>query len=304
MKSFNVMRLSVLWLCISSAIVVAAFAALLTFGFQYGVDFTGGTLIELRIPSLQHTDDLRTSLADSGYGELSVQSGEGMQVFVRAGSLSESDHQQLLSSIQASYPDAVESQYTFVGPSVGHELRRSAVIAVVLLLALIALYVAWAFKNVGDRVSSWKFGVVTLLTALHDVIIPLGVFAVLGKVWGYQVDTAFVAAILTVLGYSINDTIVVFDRTREHLMRKRAGQSLRDTVNMSINETLGRSVNTTLAVLIPLFAIFFIGGDSTRPFVLALIVGILAGAYSSIFVASPLLVLWQERTEKRAALQK
>lgn len=304
MKSFNVMRLSVLWLCVSSTLVLAAVVALVTFGFQYGVDFTGGTLIELRIPSLEHTDDLRTSLAASGYGELSVQSGEGDQVFVRAGDLTEAEHQQLLVSIQNSHPDAVEAQYTFVGPSVGEELRRSAIVAVVLLLALIALYVAWAFRNVGDRVSSWKFGVVTLLTALHDVIIPLGVFAVLGKIWGYQVDTAFVAAILTVLGYSINDTIVVFDRTREHLMRKRAGQSLRDLVNMSINETLGRSINTTLAVLIPLLAIFFIGGDSTRPFVLALIVGILAGAYSSIFVASPLLVLWQEKAEKRVVLQK
>jgi len=298
MKSLNIMRLSTLWLGISGIIVALAIAALAVFGLQYGVDFTGGTLLELRIPSLAHTEDLRSALETAGYAEITVQSGEGDQVFVRAGDLNEDQHQQLLSSIQTVYSGATEVQYTFVGPSVGAELRRSAMIAVVLLLVLIALYVAWAFRNVGDRVSSWKFGVATLITAAHDVIIPLGVFAVLGKVWGYQVDTAFIAAILTILGYSINDTIVVFDRTREHLARKRAGVSFREIVNTSVNETLARSINTTLAVLLPLLAIFFVGGESTRPFILALIVGILSGAYSAIFVASPFLVLWQERRGK------
>lgn len=293
------MRLSSLWLGISGALVALALVALVVFGLQYGVDFTGGTLVELRIPSLQHTDNLRSVLDAAGYTEMTVQAGEGEQVFVHAETLSEEAHQQLLAIIQSSYGDATEAQYTFVGPSVGAELRRSAMIAVVLLLVLIALYVAWAFRNVGSRVSSWKFGVATLVTAAHDVIIPLGVFAVLGKVWGYQVDTAFVAAILTILGYSINDTIVVFDRTREHLARKQLDKSFREIVNTSVNETFARSVNTTLAVLFPLLAIFFIGGDSTRPFVVALIVGILSGAYSSIFVASPLLVLWQERSEKK-----
>jgi preprotein translocase subunit SecF len=298
MKSLNIMRWSTFSLGFSALLVTASFIALAVFGLHYGVDFTGGTLLELRIPSLVHTEDLRAALESSGYQEMTVQAGEGDQVFVRAGDLTEEEHQALLSSITTAYADATEVQYTFVGPSVGAELRRSAALAVVLLLVLIALYVAWAFRKVGNQVSSWKFGITTLLTAAHDVIIPLGVFALLGKVWGYQVDTAFVAAILTILGYSINDTIVVFDRTREHLGRRRAGESFRELVNRSINETLARSMNTTLAVLIPLFAIFFVGGESTRPFVLALIVGILSGAYSSIFMASPLLVLWQERSEK------
>lgn len=299
MKSLNIMRLSKVWLFVSGSLVALALVALAVFGLQYGVDFTGGALIELRIPSLAQTNDLRSAIESAGFEDVTVQSGEGEQVFVRTGAISEVDHQALLTSIQAAYSDATESQYTFVGPAVGEELRRSALIAVVLLLVLIAVYVAWAFRNVGTQVSSWKFGVATLVTAAHDVIIPMGVFAVLGKVWGYQVDTAFVAAILTILGYSINDTIVVFDRTREHLTRMRGGDSFRELVNKSVNETLARSINTTLAVLIPLTAIFFVGGDSTRPFVLALMVGILAGAYSSIFVASPLLVLWEESTHKK-----
>lgn len=299
MKSLNLMRWSSVSLGFSVFMVAASLIALFVFGLQYGVDFTGGTLLELRVPSLEKTEDLRAALEQAGFAEMTVQAGESDEVFVRTGSLTEEQHQAVLSTVQAAYADATEVQYTFVGPSVGAELRRSAMIAVVVLLVLIALYVAWAFRNVSTQVSSWKFGVTTLLTAAHDVIIPLGVFAVLGKVWGYQVDTAFVAAILTILGYSINDTIVVFDRTREHLSRHRSGESFRELVNRSVNETLARSINTTLAVLLPLLAIFFVGGVSTRPFVLALIVGILAGAYSSIFMASPFLVLWHEWDMKK-----
>lgn len=299
MKSLNLMRFSPISLGFSALMVTASLIALFVFGLHYGVDFTGGTLMELTVPSLSSTEDLRSSLEAAGYTEITVQAGEGDEVFVRAGDLTEDQHQAILASIQTTYPDATEVQYTFVGPSVGAELRRSAEIAVVILLVLITLYVAWAFRKVNSQVSSWKFGTTTLLTAAHDVIIPLGVFAVLGKVWGYQVDTAFVAAILTILGYSINDTIVVFDRTREHLSRHHTGESFRELVNRSVNETLARSINTTLAVLLPLLAIFFVGGVSTRPFILALIVGILAGAYSSIFMASPFLVLWQEWSMKK-----
>lgn len=298
MRSLHIMRWSKVWLSISGIIVVLSLVALGVFGLQYGVDFTGGTLVELDIPSLTHTEDLRVALESAGFGEVKVQEGENDRVFVRAGQLSEVEHQELLTVVQVAYADAVEVQYTFVGPSVGTELRRSAVIAIIILLFLIALYVAWAFRNVGDTISAWKFGVITLLTAAHDVLVPLGVFAVLGKVWGYQIDTAFVAAILTILGYSINDTIVVFDRTREHLAKKRSGVSFRDLVNTSVNETLGRSINTTLAVLLPLLAIFFAGGVSTRPFVLALIIGVAAGAYSSIFLASPLLVWWEGKGKR------
>lgn len=298
MKSLNIMRFSTLWLSLSGVIVAASLAAFMFFGLNYGVDFTGGALLELNVPSLSSPEELRGQLESSGFAEIKVQEGEGDRVFVRAGQLSEDEHQRLLTEVQSRYADASEVQYTFVGPSVGSELRRSATIAIGVLLVLIALYVAWAFRNVGEKVSAWKFGTITLLSAAHDVIVPLGVFAVLGRVWGYQIDTAFVAAILTILGYSINDTIVVFDRTREHLAAKRAGESFRELVNKSVNETLGRSINTTLVVLLPLLAIFFVGGESTRPFVLALIVGVAAGAYSSLFLASPLLVLWQEKATK------
>lgn len=283
---------------ISGAFLAASVICLVVFGLRFGIDFTGGSLIELRSPSVASTDALRETVAATGF-EATVQKGEGDQYFVRLPVVTEEQHQSILAALQTAHADTTETQYTSVGPTVGNELKRTAVIAVIVLLALIGLYVAWAFRKVSAPVQSWKYGLVTLVAAFHDVIIPLGVFAVLGKVWSYQVDAAFVAAILTILGYSINDTIVVFDRTRENLLKRRGSADFRTVVNDSINETFARSINTTLAVLLPLLAIFFLGGETTRSFSLALIVGILAGAYSSIFVASPMLVRWYEMTDKK-----
>jgi preprotein translocase subunit SecF len=225
--------------------------------------------------------------------EAVVQSSGEDSYFVRLGVITESEHQEILSGLRITHPDVIESKFDSVGPVIGDQLKKDAAVAVVVLLVLIALYIAWAFRRVSEPVPSWKYGIATLFAAFHDVIIPLGVFAILGRTLGYQIDIAFVAAMLTILGYSINDTIVVFDRTRENLGRYRhSSKSFGEIVNQSIVETLGRSLNTTLTTLLPLIAIFAVGGETTRPFVLALIVGIVAGAYSSIFFASPMLVLW------------
>ncbi len=290
------MRFRSLWIALSLTSIVLSCVSLGVFGLEYGVDFTGGTRSELQ--TTLSSDEIRETVSSLGYDDVVVQNGEGDQRFVRMGLLREDEHQKVLTALK-NRGDVYEVSYSAVGPSVGAELRSSAIAAVAILLVLIAVYVAWAFRNVAGEVSSWKFGVVTLVTAFHDIIIPLGVFAVLGRVLGYAVDTAFVAAILTILGYSINDTIVVFDRTRERLQRVRSSEPFEDVVNKSVMETLGRSINTTLAVLLPLFAIFFIGGTSTRPFVLALIIGVAAGAFSSIFFASPLIVAWQAWSDSR-----
>ncbi|EKD47237.1 MAG: hypothetical protein ACD_66C00157G0001 [uncultured bacterium] len=170
------------------------------------------------------------------------------------------------------------------------------------MLVLIVLYVAWAFRKVSDPIKSWKYGLLTIVAAVHDVLIPLGVFAILGHYYGYEMNTAFIAALLTIIGYSINDTIVIFDRTRENLVSNRYGsRSFKDTVNMSIVQSFSRSINTSLTTVLVLVAIFLFGGETTRPFVLALIVGIIAGTYSSIFVASPLLVIWEQWKRNREA---
>jgi preprotein translocase subunit SecF len=172
-------------------------------------------------------------------------------------------------------------------------------VALLVSVLLIVAYITWMFRKVSEPVASWKYGVLTVLVGLHDILIPLGVFAVLGKSQVFQVDTAFVAAILTILGYSINDTIVVFDRTRENLARE-GGHDLAGLVAKSLRQTYARSINSTLTTLLAILAVFLFGGETTRSFALALLIGMTAGAYSSIFIASPLLVTWHEGDKRRA----
>ncbi len=297
--SLNIIGHSRIWLAISAGLVALAIAAIAVFGLNFGIDFTGGSLMNITAPGAS-TEVLRTAVTSAGF-ESVVQPSEGNGYFVRLAPITEEEHQRVLAAIVAASPDAVETRFDTVGPAIGGELERASVIASITMLLLIVLYVAWAFRKVTKPVASWKYGVVTMVSAFHDVIIPLGVFAVLGHYIGYQIDIAFVAAILTILGYSINDTIVVLDRTRENLIRRRhSDDSFGATVNTSIMETIGRSMNTTFTTLLPLLAIFFLGGETTRPFVLALIIGMLSGAYSSIFVASPLLVEWEKWRANRA----
>ncbi len=294
----NIIGKSRLWLTISTLIVVAAITAIAVYGLNFGIDFTGGSLLQVNAAATS-TDQLRETIATAGF-ESVVQQGENESYFIRLAPITEEQHQTIFGVVQSVSPGATEIRFDTVGPAVGSELERASVTASILMLVLITLYVAWAFRKVTKPVASWKYGVVTMVSAFHDVIIPLGIFAVLGHYIGYQVDMAFVAAVLTILGYSINDTIVVLDRTRENLLRRRHSDvTFGEVVNMSVIETLGRSLNTTFATMLPLIAVFIVGGATTRPFVLALIIGMLAGAYSSIFVASPLLVEWEKWRARR-----
>ncbi len=277
---------------VSASIIVASIILIATLGLNLGIDFTGGSIMDIQVPEAS-SEELNQVVTAAGF-EARVQASEANHYLVRLPQITEEQHQQILLALKERFATLEETRFDVVGPVVGKELQQSSIRAVIVLLVLIGLYVAWAFRKVSFPVASWKYGIITLITAFHDVIVPLGVFAVLGRVIGYQIDTAFVAALLTILGYSINDTIVVFDRTRENLFRSRHEQkAFSEIVNKSIIETIGRSLNTTLTTLLPLFAILIVGGESTRPFVLTLIIGIISGAYSSIFLASPLLVLWE-----------
>ena len=287
--SFNIIGRSKVWLALSGTIIVLAVVALLMYGLNFGIDFTGGSLLQVHAPATT-VEAIRDAVIKSGF-EPVVQQGENDLYFVRLAPVTEEQHQAILTTVKTVSADAAETRFDTVGPVIGGELKTASLKATGLMLLLIALYVAWAFRKVTKPVASWKYGLVTMIAAFHDVIIPLGAFAVLGHFLGYQVDMAFVAAVLTILGYSINDTIVVLDRTRENLLRRRHSDvTFGEIVNTSVIETLGRSLNTTFCTLLPLLAVFVVGGETTRPFVLALIIGMISGAYSSIFVASPLLV--------------
>ncbi|MFA5318706.1 MAG: protein translocase subunit SecF [Patescibacteria group bacterium] len=329
----NIISKSKIWLTVSSALVILSIAFLAVFGFKYGIDFTGGSLLEVGyLNERPRIDSIRQAVNELEIGDASIQMGGENNVFLRFQEVSEKKHQEILQKLDEigdeKIADAEESEdkkdsvgitveqegevsieeiamgksivlnnieelrFESVGPSIGEELKIKSLYAIVIVLILIVAYIAWSFRRVSKPVASWKYGLAAIVALFHDVMIVLGVFALLGKFAGVEIDTAFVAAILTVLGYSVNDTIVVFDRIRENLPKSE--DTFAGTVNTSLNQTIGRSINTSLTTLLVLLSIFFFGGETIKYFVLALTIGIVAGTYSSIFLASPLLVVWEK----------
>lgn len=280
---------------ITGAIVAAALISLIAFGLHFGIDFTGGTLVQVTYgggrPPVQ---SLQRSLDTAGFSGYSLREANTNDYILRAGTMTTDERAALATtlSVEGKYPATVD-QRTEIGPTIGTELRNKSLVAIGLVLLCILLFIAFAFRKVSKPISSWVYGLIALITLLHDVIVPVGFFAALGYLWGAQVDTLFVTAILTVLGFSVHDTIVVFDRVRENLrvnQDKGRKEDFADVAGRSLNQTFVRSVNTSLTVLITLLVLFFFGPASTRDFSLTLLVGIIAGTYSSIFLATPLLV--------------
>lgn len=283
---------------ITILIVAVSAAALIIFGLNFGIDFTGGTIWKMEFKNnAPSVDQINSTLLKEGL-EPSVTQPAGDKGFIlRFRPLEEAQHQQALSALKTSFGDLEELEFSAIGPSIGKELRDKAIYAIVLSILAVIIYIAWAFRKVERVVSSWAYGIFTIAAMAHDVFLPLGVFAVLGKFFNVEITSVFVAAILTIAGYSINDTIVVFDRVRENL-RRHTHDDFNELVAASLKQTLARSINTTLTTILALVAIYFFGGESTKMFVLALIIGIVSGAYSSIFIASPLLVTWSLRKNK------
>jgi preprotein translocase subunit SecF len=296
--SFSFVGLRKVWFALSAVLIVGSILALAVFGLKFGVDFTGGSLLEVTFEGLAPaTAEITSALANVGFADGAVQQTDNNGAIIRLASLTEEQHQQALEALETAFGNVTEQRFDSIGPTVGSELRRASLTGVAITLLLIGLYISWAFRKVSEPVAAWKYGLLTVLCAAHDVIIPLGAFAVLGHFEHWEVGSAFVAAILTILGYSISDTVVVFDRTRENLLHH-INEPFEVTVEKSIRQTFVRSINTSVTTLLALTAIFVFGGDSTRPFALALIIGILVGTYSSIFFASPALVEWEARRNR------
>jgi preprotein translocase subunit SecF len=285
-----------IWLSISGTLIVLSILMVSVWGLKLGIDFTGGSLLEVKFkqaaPAVTVIED---SLKDLKLNSLSVQPTEN-SVILRFQANDEITHQNVITDLKK-LGDLEELNFTAIGPSVGQEMQQKAVYAIILVLFAISIYIAFAFRKISKPVSSWKYGIATLIALFHDVCIVIGFFALLGKFYGVEVNTSFVAAVLTVLGFSVHDTIVVFDRIRENLP-KSVG-SFEDTVNNSVNQTLTRSINTSLTVMITLLCITLLGGASIKYFAMALLVGIFFGTYSSIFLASPLLVLFNTSHPKK-----
>jgi preprotein translocase subunit SecF len=281
---------------ITGLIILVSFASTFIWGLKLSTDFTGGTLVEVTYPEGRPASgDLSASLNSAGYSGYSLREAGEKDYILRSPELTEAERNALPAALSiGSTTQASITQYTQVGPVIGTELRRKAFISVSLVLLCILLFIAFAFRKVSQPVSSWVYGAIALITLLHDVVVPVGFFAALGHFAGAEVDTLFVTAVLTVLGFSVHDTIVVFDRVRENLaINKERGRKepFEETAGRALNQTFVRSVNTSLTVLITLLILFFLGPASTRDFALTLLVGIIAGTYSSIALATPLLVV-------------
>jgi len=276
---------------------LAAVIALGLWGLRPGIDLAGGSLLQVTYqdnrPPVQQVQKITEPLE---LGEVRVQPADQSSYILRTRALAEDEHNQL-TAVLGGLGSMQEDQFTTIGPTIGAELLQKAWIAIVLVVLCTIIFIAWAFRGVSKPVQSWKYGIVAIVTLLHDILVPAGLFAVLGRFVGAEVDALFIVALLTILGISINDTIVVFDRIRENLRfneDKGRREEFEEVVGRSITQTIARSINTSLTVVIVLAALYLLGPVVTKNFALTLIVGMIAGTYSSIFLASPLLVAWQK----------
>lgn len=289
-----VIKYKKIFLSISALLVIAGIVSIAVFGFRPGTDFTGGVLWRISFDEQVSKDEVVQVLQEAGAVDVSVfedLSQDGL-LLVKMKELSEGEKPVLENALEESVGTFEELRFEFVGPTVGEELRSRAIWAVVLVLFAISLYIAFAFRKVSYPISSWKYGIVTLLTLFHDVIIPAGLLAFLGSVNGIELDSNFVVAILFIMGFSVHDTIVVFDRIRENIQHMKKGDVFEEKVGESISQTLIRSLNTSITLIFVLLALLFFGAISLQFFVLTVLVGTLVGTYSSICVASPLLTVW------------
>lgn len=323
---YKIIQKKKIWFSISSVLVIASLVAFFGWGLNLGIDFTGGSLLEVKFAQPQTVGQINEALTGIDLKGLTVQPTDQNGMVLRFQNTEESIHQEVVKKLRVLAGDKVaetpqvkvegannaniqvstdagvaatnqsssleELRFESVGPAIGKELKRNAIYSITIIIIAIIFYVAYAFRKVSRPVASWKYGVAGVITLFHDVIIVTGVFSFMGHFYGIEVNTPFVAALLTVFGYSIADTIVVFDRIRENLPKSQ--ESFEETINTSVNQTMIRSMATSFTVLLTLMAIIIWGGDSIRYFSMALFIGIFFGTYSSIFLASPLLVLFEK----------
>lgn len=314
-----------IFLTIAAIITVVSIGLIASLGLRLGIDFTGGSLTEVSYPVAPEKAELESTINASmaELGEFSVRASVNENneaaYLIRTRDLNEEERATLSEALVA-LGDGNIDRFTSIGPVIGQELRDKALYAILAVIAIIVIYVAFAFRGIGTPVTSWTYGAITIFVLVHDVLVPTALMSVLGYVAGVEVDVLFIMALLAVLGYSVNDTIVVFDRVRENLIanrvekrtkREEAGIMLEDVtysltmpyeeiVGNAVKETMARSINTSLTTFIALVALYFFGGEVTQTFALVLMAGVVAGTYSSICIASPLVVAYAQRKASTA----
>lgn len=290
MNNFNLLDYKKYFLSFSGVLGIIALVLILVFGFKPGIDLQGGAEWGVKSGVPEFETKAAEKLLEIIDAPVAVRHlGDGTAI-LRLPPTTETEHRAYEAKLKE-IGEFTEVGFTSVGPTIGEELRRKAITAMIFVLLAISLYIAFSFRKASKPIASWKYGLVTLLTLAHDVLIPAGMLAVLGKLLGVEMDTNFIVALLVVMGFSVHDTIVVFDRIREHLVRGETGD-LANIVNRSVRETFVRSINTSLTLVLVLVALLVWGPESLFYFTLTILVGTVFGTYSSIFVASPLVYLW------------
>lgn len=285
-----------IFVLISAVLVLLSIGSISFFGLRLGIDFKGGSLSEIEFKNARPEQVMvEQSLAPLALGEVIIQPTGPTGYSIKTRAVNETERAGILAALGA---DATEKSFTSIGPSVGAELVRKSIISFILVALGIIFFIAFSFRKVSKPVSSWKYGLIAIVTLIHDILIPVGVFAFLSHTYGTEVDTLFVVAVLTILGLSVSDTIVVFDRIRENI---RVGnfKTFEETVGNSLKQVYTRSITTSSTVIIVLLALVFFGPTSTKVFAMMLTAGMFLGTYSSIFLASPLLVLVNKPRAKK-----
>lgn len=290
---------------ISIILLLPGTISLLVNGLKMGIDFTGGSRLEIggeKVKAAQ-TEEIKKKFEETQIEVAQIQKTGDSTFAVRTTPIQQDKANQVLTAIKSQYDDATILRFESVGPTIGAELARNALIALILSWTLIVAYLAYSFRSVPKPTTSLQFGITAIIALIHDALFVIGAFSLLGWLFAIEVDALFVTAILTIVGFSVHDTIVVYDRIRENLIRKK-GKTFDETVNIALNETLARSINTSGTVLVVLLALLIFGGETIRWFAFALTLGIFAGAYSSICIAAQLLTVWQNIIVKRNIRQK
>jgi preprotein translocase subunit SecF len=286
-----------IFLAITLLAVVACIGALAAYGLKPGIEFTGGSVLEIEYQDARPDNKaIQENIAGLELKDVSIYSQGDKGVIMRMGAIDAASHAKLIESLGKT-GKFTEKSFEAIGPAVGKELTEKVVNLVLISLLAMLVYIAIAFRNVPGPVSSWQYGVASFLILCHDVLVPLGVFAALGAFYGVQITIPIITALLIVVGYAINNVIVVYDRIRENLVRDHK-VDFAEISDRAINQTLSRQINTSVATLLPVFAIYFLAGESLKYFALALIIGIVTGTYSSVFLASQLLLVWMGRGKK------
>ena len=278
------------------------------FGLKVGIDFKGGALTEVSYKDTRPAqEEMNVSLQALDLGSILLQPTGEKDYLIKSRDLNEAEHALLLKTLSNNGVNVLEEKsFNSIGPSVGRELTRKAIMAIILVSLAIILFIAFAFRKVSKPVSSWRYGIIAIISLLHDVVIPVGIYAVLSHLFGVELDTLFVVAALTILGLSVSDTIVIFDRIRENIRNQIANSKINfnEIVGKSLDQSYVRSICTSLTVILVLLSLVFFGPTSTKYFALMLTAGMFFGTYSSIFLASPLLVLVEEWQAKRKENKK